>query len=193
MVRGQAFTLEAIVASMLLLTALVAGLQMSAVSPFTASTSDRYVESQNRATVQGALQTAAERGSVRTAVLSWNDSSDGFDGTSNGYFTHSPPNVFGRVLDRTLVSRGLVYNVDLLFENEDDEQRQRRLVYRGEPSETAVTASWPVTLYDTDERYGIGDEPTGDRIDGTNFYAPDSAPDSVVYNVVVVEVVVWRR
>jgi hypothetical protein len=68
------------------------------------------------------------------------------------------------------------------------------MIYRGEPSDNAVTASRSVTLYDSDNLYQSSDSsqnPLGPTISGSNFYAPDAASGGI-YNVVEVEVVVWR-
>lgn len=191
--RGQAFTLESIVAAMLLVGGLVFALQATAVTPLSASTSSQHIENQHQATARGALLTAAEHGTLRVAVLNWNATGDRFYGASNTYFTDHPENAFGDLLDRAFGQRGIVYNVYVSYENEADEQRRQTMVYRGEPSDNAIIASVPVALYDDDERYNATESATGETINASSFYASDTAPGSGVYNVVSVELIVWRQ
>lgn len=191
--RGQAFTLEAFVASMLLLGGLVFALQATAVTPLSASTSSQHIENQHHATARGALLTASEHGSIRVAVLNWNDTGSKFHGASEAYFTNHPENAFGDVLNRSFGSRGIVYNVYVTYENTNDEQRRQRMVYRGQPTPNAVTASVVVTVYDDDELHDETETPTGTVISDSTFYAPDSAPSSSVYNVLEVQLVAWRQ
>lgn len=192
MVRAQAFTLEGVVASMLVLSGLIFAYQTVAVTPLSASTSSEQFETQNLAVTTDLLQTAAEQGALRRAVLAWNASSSGFYGASGAYFAGTPPTDFGRIVAGALAPHDLVFNVHVTFENEADEQRRTRMVYRGEPTDTAVSASAAVVVYDSDRRYDAAGNPTGAELSASNFYAPDSATSSV-YNVLDVEVVVWRR
>lgn len=191
--RGQAFTLEAIVAAMLLMGGLVFALHATAVTPLSASTSSQHIENQHHATARGALLTAAENGTLKVAVLNWNTSGESFYGARDAYYVDHPENGFGDLLNRSFGSRGIVYNAYVTYENEADEQRRQTMVYRGEPSDNAVIASVPVMLYDDDELYDGSETATGDPLDSSSFYAPDTAPNSRVYNVVTVELVVWRQ
>lgn len=194
--RGQAHTLEAAVAALLLLVSVGIALQMTAVTPLSASTSSQHLENQLQNTAKGVLASSAETGSLKSAVLYWNDTEGAFHNTSGQYYyTESPPEnlTFGQTLNRTLDERNVAYNVYVVFHTDDGEQNRRRMIYRGEPSEHAVTASHSVTLVDEDRLR----EPDG-SVGGTNltsastFYIPDSTQTSGVYNHVRVEVVAWR-
>jgi len=67
------------------------------------------------------------------------------------------------------------------------------MVYRGAPSDNAVTATRTVTLHDDDELVTANGSDTGTTVDESGtFYAPDASPGTNVYNVIRVEVVVWR-
>lgn len=191
--RGQAFTLEAIVAAMLLVGGLVFALHATAVTPLSASTSSQHIENQHHATARGALLIAAENGTLEVAVLNWNTTGESFYGARDVYYVEHPENGFGDLLNRSFGSRGIIYNAYVTYENEADEQRRQTMVYRGEPSDNAVIASVPVTLYDDDVLYDGSETATGDSLDSSPFYAPDTAPNSRVYNVVTVELVVWRQ
>jgi hypothetical protein len=188
--RGQVHTLEAIVAALLLLTSVVFALQMTAVTPLSASTSSQHIENQQQASVEGVLASAAENGSLERSILYWNES--GFlNTTTERYYTrNAPPNEFGNSLERQFGSRGIAYNVEVHYKTELGNIKSQQMVYRGAPSDNAVTSSRTVVLTDDTRLYNH----TGARPDTnlTESYMDDIAPDGPVYNVVRVEVTVWR-
>lgn len=222
--RGQAFTLEGIVAGLVVLSGLVFAFQATAITPLSASTSNQFIESQQVGSARGVLATAAEEPAgdrdspLKRAVLFWGDE-DG-DGTrefhcanNDPYFTDAPdlsacglsagdefagsfpPNEFGAVLDRAF-GTGVGTNVILEFRTPSGEFESQRMVYEGEPSDNAVRVSTFVTVYDTDEVYASDGTRSGDTVTSgaAAFYAPDAHPgaDEALYNVIRVEVVVWR-
>jgi hypothetical protein len=194
--RGQAHTLEGVVAALILLSAVVFALELTAVTPLSASTSSQHIENQQEATARGVLGAAAESGALKRTLLFWDESNgrfwDSTDQTEDDYFeTKSPPTAFGEMLNRSFDSRGIAYNVYLRF-NASGDAGVKRLVYQGRPSDNAVSASRPVTLYRTDKLHDDNEQPTGTNVsDSTTFYAEDRTGSSV-YKVVHVEVVVWR-
>jgi hypothetical protein len=203
--RGQAHTLEGVVAGLVLLSGLLFALQATAVTPLSASTSSQHLENQQQTSAEGVLATAAEEGTLKPAVLFWDgeapDPINEFHDADNGefYTSEAPPNGFGSILSQTFGGRGLAFNVYVVYQRQSDSRKVRqRMVYRGEPSDNAVTASRLVTIYDSDELHADGDddgiaEPTGTVISASNFYALDTGTTSGVYNVAEVEVIVWRR
>lgn len=195
--RGQAHTLEAITASILLIGGLVFALQATAVTPLSASTSSQHIENQQGASAQGALAAAIDRGALKPAVLNWNESTGEFYGTQENdtYYTNSAPeNTFGRILDRTFADRGVVFNVYVEYERTDARRERQPMVYRGAPSDNAVTATTMVTLTDDDVLYDENTMATDTTVQATSdFYAPDTSSSTGLYNVVEVEVVVWRQ
>ena len=189
--RGQAYTLEAVIASLLLVSSLVFALQVTAVTPLSASTSNQHIENQQRASASGVLTAAQEAGALNEAVLYWNDSADAekyYDAGRLGYYTNDyPPNKFGNITERAFDGRGLAVNV-LIHYNESKEPS--RMVYRGEPSDNAVSASRTVTIYNGSKLAG-----TSTTVENANsFYkvVPYDGTGGTVYNVVRVEVTVWR-
>lgn len=199
--RAQAHTLESVVASLLLIGSLVFAYQVTAVTPLTGSTSSQHIENQQRAAAEGALQVAEESGALRRAALFWDATSNRFYGADDGqHYTNEedPPNEFLATLARAFESRGMSLNVNVVYLDSDGDRRRQRMVYRGEPSNNAVTATTMLTLHDDDVLYADSDddgvaEPTDEELDtATSFYAPDIGSSSV-YNVVVVEVTVWRQ
>jgi hypothetical protein len=188
--RGQAHTLEAFTAALLLVGSVVFALQVTAVTPLTASTSSQHIENQQVQVARGLLDGAAENGSLRAALLDWNDSAGAFRNASDqGYYVRGRQanTTFGNMLDRTFLDRGIAVNVNVLYVTTGGEVRSRRMVYLGTPSDHAVSATRPLTLYDDDELDGGPVTVT----DSASYFVPDTANGSV-YNVVRVEVTVWR-
>ncbi|WP_338728235.1 hypothetical protein [Haladaptatus sp. DJG-WS-42] len=197
--RAQAHTLEGIIASFLLITGLVFALQATAVTPLSASTSSQHIENQERAIATGVLASALENESLHVAPLYWNNSTYKFhDTTSRQYYVDNLPSAltFGNMLERTFGDSGIAFNVNLVHLTTSGDERTRQLVYRGVPSDNAVTATRLVTIYDDDVLYDADGNPTDYTVSEAatkdEFYMTDAAPDSAVFNVVKIEVVVWR-
>ena len=192
--RGQAYTLEAIIAAVLLISSLVFALQVTAVTPLSASTSNQHIENQQRASAAGVLTAAQEAGVLKEAVLFWNDSQGEFHGAERmTFYTNTyPPNEFGNITERAFDGRGLAVNVHVYPDANADPSR---MVYRGEPSDNAVSASRTVTIYDDDELTGTTPPDTtvtASEADTFTDVVPAEANSNGIYNVVRVEVVVWR-
>lgn len=192
--RGQAFTLEAFTAGIILLGGILFALQVTAVTPLTASTSSQHIENQQQQQVRGLLDSAVENESLKAAVLNWNDTAGTFAGADSdtGYYTLGGPSgtTFGEMLNRTFGDRGIAFDVTVRYLRQDGQLAQEEMVNSGVPSENAVQAHRTLTLYDDDELTGPSAEPLSNT---TTFYATDFEPDSQLYNVVRVEVVVWRK
>ena len=193
--RGQAYTLEAVIASVLLVSSLVFALQVTAVTPLSASTSNQHIENQQRASASGVLTTAQKAGGLKEAVLYWNDSdsAERYHGAGQlGYYTNDyPPNKFGNITARAFDGRGLAVNV-LIHYNESKEPS--RMVYRGAPSDNAVSASRTVTIYNDDNLTAPppSNQTTAGKADNFADVVPPASGGTSVYNVVRVEVTVWR-
>lgn len=196
--RGQALTLEAVTAGLLLLAAVGFALQMTAVTPLSASTSSQHLENQLESTGEGLLASTAETGSLKTAVLYWNETR-GFHnntGEESYYWSGDPPNEFGAALNETYGDRNIAYNVIVHYQTADGSMERQRMVYQGEPSDHAVSASQTITLVD-DDRLVDYDGSLGPELWTNNdFYAPDAGTEATddrpLYNVVRVEVIAWR-
>lgn len=190
--RGQAITLEAFTAALLLIGGITFALQATAITPLTASTSSQHIENQQTQVAAGLLDSAVENGSLRAALLNWNESSGQFAGTGDeGYYAQGGPpgTVFGAMLNRTFRDRGIAFNVNVVYLTTNGESRVQQMVNFGVPSDNAVSVRRTVTLYDDDVLTG----PTSKSLDGSaTFFAPDVSPGTGLYNVVHVEVVVWR-
>ena len=195
--RGQAHTLEAIVGALLLLTSIGFALQMTIVTPLSASTSSQHIENQLRSVSSGVLASASETGALKDAVLYWNDTTGGFhDTTGLGYYTNAPPdNAFGDMLNRSFDQQGITYNVNVEYQTRADRTTERRMIYRGKPSEHAVVATRTVTINHEDRLLASDGTPQNHTVsNSTRFFVPDARAGGTgsVYNVVRIEVIVWR-
>jgi hypothetical protein len=195
--RGQVYTLEAFSAAVIMLTGLLFALQMTAVTPLTASTSSQHIENQQAAVAEAVLASADEKGSLKRTVLYWDSTSGEFHGVAEqgAYLGGGPPTEFGQTLNETFRREGIAFNVNLYYFEQNQTARggPRQMVFLGTPSEHAVTATRSVTLYDDDKLYDRDRTWSSTELSGTNVYfAEDVSNDTAVYNVVQVEVVVWR-
>lgn len=191
--RGQALTLEAILASVLLISSLVFAFQATAVTPVSSTAASTNEEVQRASVAAGILDVMVANGSAKRAILAWNDSS-GFLGTgaADYFVAGGPPNAFGRTLDGQLATDGVVYNVDLVYVTANDTLETTPLVDQGTPSDRATRVVRTVTLFDDDLLIDADGHPTNVTVDDSStFYAPNAASGDL-YNVVRVEVTVWR-
>ncbi|GGL58724.1 DUF7288 family protein [Halocalculus aciditolerans] len=193
MTRGQAHTLEGVAAALLVVMSVLFAIQMTAVTPLTGSTANQHIENQEEAVARGVLAVTAENDSLRPAVLRWDTETNRFPNTSRGepyYGSNSSSTELEDTLKATFSGNGIAFNVNFYYVTPSGERRQERFYYTGAPTSNAVTASRSVTLYDDDRLYDDGW--TAATVSSARYFAPDAAPNSHLYNVVDVEVVVWR-
>lgn len=195
--RGQSYALEGIVAGAVVLAAIAVALQSAVITPQSTSATNQRIEVVEGTTADTMLDHAARNGSLREAVLFWDPdnrtfaSARGVNASAEGYIPGPPPNQFGDLLNRTFYDENIAVNVYVSY-TRDNSTVTKQMVFQGTPSNAAVSAARSVVLFDDDP---LVDEsgPTGTVIGNTNeFYAPDAAPNSSVYNVVEVRLVVWR-
>jgi hypothetical protein len=193
--RAQAFTLEAVIASLIMLGSLLFALQAAGVTALGPSTASPQVSNQLSGVATGTLDAAVANGTLVPTLRYWSGGPSGFHGAPTDeqyYVSESPPTAFGALLDRRLAARNVVYNVAVHYVATDGSIQERRLVRYGDPSDDAVRAATTVTLHDNDSLLAADGTPRNATLGNSSFYAPDAAPDSHVYNVVRVEVVAWR-
>lgn len=192
--RGQAYTLEALVSALLLLGAVIFALQATAVTPQSATTADEHSQEQLEQVGNGVLDAAAEDGAIRRTVLYWDNSTGTFHGLKSyeaAYTNAALPTAFGDLLAETFASQAIAYNVNVRYSDSSGSTATQRILDSGTPSDDAVVVTELVTLYDDDLLYTESENPGSTTVSEAAFYAPDSDPDSGVYNVVAVEVVLW--
>jgi hypothetical protein len=187
--RGQAYTLEGVLAAIVVVTATVYGLSAVDTGPFQTGAQQRTAALDTRAS--DTLSLAAETGALRNATACYSVGTPTLNGNQTGSSTK-----FETMLNRTFDRQGDQYNLYLSYWDSDTRQTALASQEAGEnvaerPADAAV-ATETVTLTD-DMSARIGDcsgiGPSLSAVD--EYFAPDAEPDSVVYNVVEVRLVVW--
>lgn len=194
--RGQAHTLEAVVAAMLLLTSIGFALQMTIVTPLSASTSSQHIENQQRATADGILAAAGDTGSLKRTVLFWNETDGNFHNASDvGYYTDKRPNTtFGKSLERSFDEDGIAFNVNLQYMTPSGEYRERRMIYQGVPTDNAVATSRTIGLRADDVLVKNDTSYSTESVQNSSSFYVGRADShtTAYYNTVRVQVIVWR-
>jgi len=189
--RGQAFTLEAVLASFIVIAGLVFALQAVTVTPSTTGSTAEPVEPSR---LDSVLTESAESDALRRAVLAWDG---GFQGVSSGedYFVDAfPDNEFGTALDEA-VGPSVAVNVHVRYPTGPDSFERQRMVYNGLPGDGAVRAATTVSVYDDDGLFDATGSPRPGTSVGSDGLYPgfsDRSSSSDLYGVVTVEVVAWR-
>ena len=196
--RGQAHTLEGVVAGIVLLASLVFALQATTVTPLSASTSNEYIGTQLRGIAAGTLATGAETGSLKRMALNWDNANGKFAGAGgDGYYVRPPTAPPGQSdfidsLQAAYAGQGVAYNIYVQYEDRPGSIERRQLLYQGAPSDNAVSASRTITIYNDDMFTGTTtrvDDPSSTYFIRPNF---DRSPGTPLFAVITVEVVVWR-
>ena len=197
--RAQIHTLEAFLAALLLVAAILFATQATAVTPLSASTSNQHIENQHRAMTTDLLAVTHENGSLEGGLTYWNTTHGEKFNDSNtdlGYYTHVPPeeNPLHEPLKDAFGEGQLAYNVEVTYLTDAENTSTQTMIHMGTPSDNAVTATKTVVLYDDDEISWEDEARTlGELYDDEpgNFYAPN-VDDSTLYNVVEVRITIWR-
>lgn len=189
--RAQTFTLEGVLAALVVLAGVGFALQAAVLSPGAGGATAEPVD---EAKLDSVVSHAAQNGSLKRAVLFW---SGGFHGASpEEFYTQSldslgtAPTFLG-TLD-TALDDTLGVNVVVTYRDSAGDRHRQRMVYQGSPGETSVRSAATVTIYHDDVLYDSSEEPTSTTVDPSVFYAEDASSSTDVYAVVEVEVVVWQ-
>jgi hypothetical protein len=205
--RGQAFTLEGFIAAILVLTALLFALQSVVLTPSTGGEVGGQTERSLQQQATDVLVLNAESGNLSRVVRYWqpgcgavsfhNASSYGYENTTD---VAEGKYGLGTLLNQTFAGRGQPVNVVLEYRTNSSAagwqagQTENATVLRqGLPDEKSLVATYTLTLYDDQELTAPGTDTTlGQAAECSDpaFDIPDASPDSHVYNVVVVKVVV---
>ena len=196
--RGQIHTLEAAIAALLIVGALLFASQATAVTPLSASTSNQHIENQMQNMGEDVLAIAHRDGSLAAALTYWNQSGDDYP----AHFREADPNqtVYASLEGtdhplRTSVDEAFqlgvhAYNIELRYMGPEGELNAVDKVSMGTPSDNAVTASRTVTLFE-DDTIEDGDVQLSELDEG-EFWAENVDEDSSVYVVVEVRLTIWR-
>lgn len=192
--RGQAFTLEGLVAGLVLVAAIMFALQAVVVTP---ATPGADVGPDVRQQGTDVLDIAEREGALDDLLRNFNDNESTFAGAKDdvvGYGSEVPDGTFGELLDGAFVQRGQVVNVIIEFRAEDGiETETIPLIYRGEPPDAATVATTTVTLYSDQHLTGpeANDTTLAEASAEGAYPIPNIDPDGPIHNVVTIRVVVW--
>jgi hypothetical protein len=189
--RGQAHTLEAFTAALLLVTGLIFATQATAVTPLSASTSNQHVENQAAIAAQDVLETSSESGDLKAALLYYDE---GFVGAEDRYYTGLPnaSHPLHGPLREAFDLRRIAFDVDVYYPAADGEGVDRtRLIDMGTPSDNAATASTQVALYG-DDRFGAADEYTLAENGSRRYFAAPVGGGDTLYTVAEVRITAWQ-
>ena len=200
--RGQAHTLEAFAAALLLVAGLVFATQATAVTPLSASTSNQHVENQAAIAAQDVLTTTKASGDLTAALLYYDD---GFVGAENGRYYAGVPDSATHPLHDTLTEafdvRRIAFDIDVYHPDGDGGTDRTRLVDMGTPSDNAATASTRLALYSDDRLFDAdADAPddeaySGARLDEVgerDYFADPVGGSDTLYTVVEVRITAWQ-
>lgn len=188
--RGQAYALEGIIGAVIVVSALVLGLQAVDVAPWTGNQELESAES--RAEVGDALAVAEDTGALQEAVTCVD--SDGSP-HPNVAATEDGTSELGAILNRTLEGQ-YTYRIAVEYPISSDETETVQIGPTPSlPSADTVSVSRQVALSDTDPVYEVeGDSctPTGTLGEASDdIYVENQHPGESVYAVVKVRVIAW--
>lgn len=188
--RGQAYTLEGILAGLIVMTAWLYGLQVVDVAAYTSDSGAQAVELDQQTT--DLLAVAADEGALRSAVLCYDNNHPVLTGGASGDRA-----AFESMLNQTFDEQFREYKI--YFEYwEPSGERNRTLVTAGSdstvsaPVTSASEATYTVSVFDDEYvRQGSDCATTTTSVADASFYAEDVAPDQALYNVVEVRILAW--
>jgi len=187
--RGQAYTLEGVLAAILVITATVYGLQAIDTRAWEDETRAETQQLQYRAS--DVLTVAGESGALLDAVLCYRDGRP-IDGQREA----AERSTFGDILNTTFDTQADQYQ--LSFSYLDGGSRETQVVSPNpdsadtRPPTSAVSASTMVTITDnTSVRDGNCNPIDGLNVSEVDSSYLDDASDTALYNIVEVRLTVW--
>lgn len=211
--RGQAFTLEGLAAGVIVLTAVLFALQAVAVTPSSSGGADGQVRAKMQTEAEDVLTVVAENETfgLDAYIRYWDEDRQRFAGAINeriGYGSRTPPGEFGTLLQDSIRGQGRSYNIELRYPVKNGRTdsmgdlnngtKTLSMVHRGRPPDSAVTATYTVTLYDNmtltspnASRAELWEYDTNATDGNDGYYPIPNMVDGPVYNVVEVRVTVW--
>jgi hypothetical protein len=203
-IRGVQWTLEAFLAVLLLLSALVVVAEVAPAG--TQQAEAELARQQLQQAGNDVLGLAETERNLTAAVLYWNTTEGTFVdanttlGGESHYVTFDgdEPHPMAALLADTLGERPVAYNLHIAYETELGVTERRPVVYQGPPGDDSVTTSTTVLLFDDDRPAASAGNCTLAQLDNASacgdesFYAPDVAPASDRYSTVQIQLELWR-
>ncbi|MDN5308837.1 MAG: hypothetical protein PWP14_231 [Methanolobus sp.] len=181
---AQIYTLEALMALLLIIGVIVFTVQATSLTPLTSSTANAHIEAQLQILGQDMLNSLdyAEYGQdslLKKDVLSWNGTYYTWDSQNyrakNGNVLISSSTA--ELLEAIAVKKGIAHNVEFSWIEGNGRVKTMPYIYNGEPSDNAVIITKRVLLSDSDFPSAI-------------IQDSDTATD--FYNVIDVKLTLWR-
>lgn len=196
--KAQLHTLEGVAAATLLLLVIIYTIDATSMTPLTSSTSNVHIESELAAIGQDVLNILdyADPGydsKLKNDIIKWDRKEYLWNGTSyveNVNSTYSPKilnNSLTGILSPTLIRQGIAHRVEITYliranvTNKIYASSPEVMINAGVPSDSAVIVSRKIVFQDKDKTGLIGGNPLKD-ID----------PSSPLYNIVDIQLVLWR-
>jgi hypothetical protein len=191
--HAQMHTLEAIMASLIMVAIIVYTVQATSLTPLTSSTANAHIEAQLQTMGQDMLNALSYSAyghdpDLKTDILNWDGKQYVWNGTA--YSTIKSPiyelreSELARTLEFIAVRRGIAHNVYFSWVDEEGVTASRRYIYNGDPSNNAVVISKRVQLSNGD---------VGNVTDfQTRTGIPDADNSTDFYNIVNVKMALWR-
>lgn len=191
--HGQMHSLEALMASLIMIGIIVFAVEATSLTPLTSSTANAHIEAQLQTMGQDMLNALSYTGhehnsDLKNDILNWNGTEYVWNGT--GYDSRDSNNItlvnssLGEMFEFIAIPRGIAHNVHFTWVNENGVTISRPYIYNGDPSDNAVIVSKKVVLSD----YEVGNTSTFMVDTGI----PDADNSSEFYNIVNVKMTLWR-
>lgn len=190
---GQIHTLEAVTATMIMISVIVFTVQATSLTPLTSSTANAHIEAQMQTMGQDMLNVLDHppSGSIsplRQDIISWNGEEFSWNGTAYCSITTKGYTLLNSstavILKEIAVPRGIAHNVLFVYTDSSGLPQGTAYIYNGDPSDNAVSISRKVLLSDHDISDSVAFL--------ANTGIPDSDPSSDFYNIVDVRLTLWR-
>jgi hypothetical protein len=191
--HAQMHTLEAIMASLIMVAIIVYTVQATSLTPLTSSTANAHIEAQLQTMGQDMLNALSysaygHDSDLKTDILNWDGKQYVWNGTA--YSTIKSPiyelqsSSLARTLEFIAVRRGIAHNVYFSWVDEEGVTASRRYIYNGDPSNNAVVIS---------KRVQLSNDDVGNVTDfETRTGIPDADNSTDFYNIVNVKMALWR-
>lgn len=190
---AQMHTLEAIMASTIMVMVIVFAVQATSLTPLTSSTANAHIEAQLQVIGQDMLSALDysqydQKSDLKNDILDWNGdeyawSGDSYDSravNSSISLNSSMEDMFTYIL----IPRGIAHNVQFSHMGDTGRFSSIFYIYDGDPSDNAVIVSRKVLLSNQD----IGNTSTFQA--NTGIIDTDDTTD--LYNIIDVKLILWR-
>ena len=189
---AQMHTLEAIMASTIMVMIIVFAVQATSLTPLTSSTANAHIEAQLQVIGQDMLSALDysqydQRSDLKNDLLNWN----GDEYAWSGEFYKSRTNEsitlnssMEGILSFIAIPRGIAHNVQLSHISDTGRFSSIFYIYNGDPSDNAVIISRKVVISNPD----IGNTSTFQA--NTGIVDIDDTTD--LYNIIDVKLILWR-